>query len=159
MSRAAAPLPPVPRPLHGSSLALGGCDGLSCPSRSPCVLRRPDDVGPEQMLVLYSVYNASLLAWSMWLYGKPMTNALQVRHRPPPDVGFAAPGARARPFPRATWSAGGGVCAPCPVALVARQVEEPPIAEALWLWRSLCSRHMSKRWISRRSPCTSVYCI
>ncbi|CAN0297704.1 unnamed protein product, partial [Ectocarpus fasciculatus] len=31
-----------------------------------------------QMVVFYTVYNACLLAWSYWLYGKTMTTSLQV---------------------------------------------------------------------------------
>lgn len=33
---------------------------------------------PYQMVVFYTVYNACLLAWSYWLYGKTMTTSLQV---------------------------------------------------------------------------------
>lgn len=33
---------------------------------------------PCQMVVFYTVYNACLLAWSYWLYGKTMTTSLQV---------------------------------------------------------------------------------
>lgn len=31
-----------------------------------------------QMVVFYTVYNACLLAWSYWLYGKTMATSLQV---------------------------------------------------------------------------------
>lgn len=30
------------------------------------------------MVVFYAVYNACLMAWSYWLYGKTMANSLQV---------------------------------------------------------------------------------
>ena len=32
-----------------------------------------------QMVVFYTVYNACLLAWSFWLYGKTMSTSLQAR--------------------------------------------------------------------------------
>lgn len=78
-----APSPPAPRRageyraalLHASLLIHANRD---LDADSILLFARASLFLACQMVVFYTVYNACLLAWSYWLYGKTMTTSLQV---------------------------------------------------------------------------------